>query len=432
VYAPEERGPVVPAWAMADGNPSAGSGDGGAAGPQGEQKGRFFVSTVPDRSLEDDDDSVGGEHRRSTVRQDGRFLVMTEPDEDDDEDFTSDEAASLPGGKPRLSLNSLNSFAESNDTKGGAGINPHNSSSQGGAFLSTSDSIPVPVLQSAPLPPLPPSSLGGAPGGPAGASSAAGNAGVGDGSNADKGLGPRRNTAPENPERRKQQPVNSQTLMLELQKISAQNHKLHRMLLGLTNSPGYLGQPAFPSDGARRPAATSTTSDGASIDIGDGAGGASLGPLPGELGGGGLADARRPSSGSLSETVHRRVGSDRSGSSGSTGEYKRPSTGDSTTPRTASSAVPKYDSTVRLQELAQELSANTTSIAQEYDALKMKNFVLTKQLKETKKQLKEANLLIENLREQLGKAKGGVEPYFAPSTATTSAAAANLNPPVSS
>ena len=70
------------------------------------------------------------------------------------------------------------------------------------------------------------------------------------------------------------------------------------------------------------------------------------------------------------------------------------------------SSVPKYESTSRLQELAQELSVNTMSIAQEYDALKMRNFILSKQLKETKKQLSEANIVIDNLKQHVAKMGG--------------------------
>lgn len=344
--------------------------DGGGFAPVGVQKGRFFVSNeyVSNRSIDSDDDASdagnGDARGGTTVRQKGRFLVMTEPDEDDDEDFTSDEASL--SDKQRISLNSLNSFQESSQT----------SSQLKPAFLSNSDSVPTPALTSQQLPPLAPNQGGQSVAGTVSVASEA----AAESNNSNAPL--QRRSTDGNP--RKPVGNHSNNILAELQKISAQNHKLHRMLLNLTNN----------ADSVKRAVAGGQGPSGDADSASSGA--------PAALGSSESAQmSRRPSSDSLGGDPSRsRTASDRTASGGSANENasKRITSGGG-----GSGSVPKYDNTVRLQELAQELNLNTASIAQEYDALKAKNFVLTKQLKETKKQLTEANLVIENLRQQLGK-----------------------------
>lgn len=66
----------------------------------------------------------------------------------------------------------------------------------------------------------------------------------------------------------------------------------------------------------------------------------------------------------------------------------------------ASAADPLY-----LQGILSEVTHGTSNLIMEYNTLKQRNRTLTKQLKETKLQLKEATSTIENLRGQMGKTK---------------------------
>jgi len=170
-------------------------------------------------------------------------------------------------------------------------------------------------------------------------------------------------------------------IMAELTKISAQNRKLHKMLLELSGKQTVAGTASggtMPMQGTTAVTSASTLNDNASIS--------STSSAP-------PVSHQSSQQQTLGEGAAQTTVSEVPSTSG------EPSS--SAHPISSKSIVASNANTSRLQELVNALNLNTENVVSEYDALKKKNFVLNKQLKETKQQLKEANLKIENLKQQL-------------------------------
>mmetsp|Transcript_3353 Transcript_3353/g.4860 ORF Transcript_3353/g.4860 Transcript_3353/m.4860 type:complete len:353 (+) Transcript_3353:130-1188(+) len=313
------------------------------------RKGRFLVTTI-DTTNENEpsppDDFVGAPEGKPTsqlqsacvdVRKQGRFVVVTEfSNEDDDEDFTSDDAASIIDQR-RTSMSSLNSL---------------------NAFEVSQEKVPPPNIAFEHGQSSPNISINQTP-----------SVGLHSRSNSVRVPGPQGNKPQDSglPPTNKKKNAGSTptTIMFELQKISAQNRKLHKMLLELTLKKGLPEQ----QPPAKQP--NIETSEAQSEITPENSGGYEL--------------------------KRRSSGSDRASLLGGGGGGGR------VNGSTSSINVPSVDGTSRLQELVNELNSNTINLVTEYDALKMRNFVLTKQLKDVKQQLKESNLLVENLKSELAK-----------------------------
>uniref|UniRef100_A0A7S3V2R2 Uncharacterized protein n=1 Tax=Aplanochytrium stocchinoi TaxID=215587 RepID=A0A7S3V2R2_9STRA len=145
------------------------------------------------------------------------------------------------------------------------------------------------------------------------------------------------------------------TLASELQRISNQNHKLHNMLRTLLKAQG-LEVPA----GSGNKAIAGTSSD----------------------------DTKKQRS--LGNISNMGGSSNSVGSTTGGGSLLAPK-------QHIAAAVDPH----RLQEICSELNSGSKNLIMEYNALKSKNHVLTKQLLDTKAQLKEMTLNYENLKSQL-------------------------------
>lgn len=190
--------------------------------------------------------------------------------------------------------------------------------------------------------------------------------------------------------------ISPSVVFAELQKISAQNRKLHGMLLNLsvTSKDTFSGGKhththQAPENHSNVHANNAGNSEAIDLDSGN---------VPS------VHDPRRQSLNCLEPQVSGGVyGTGTNGNSEVASLSGATSASARRVNQERNANIPKFESTVRLQNLAQQLNVNTMSISQEYDALKMRNFALTKRLKETQKQLAEANLLIENLKQKISK-----------------------------
>lgn len=152
------------------------------------------------------------------------------------------------------------------------------------------------------------------------------------------------------------------TIASELQRISNQNHKLHHMLRCIIKAQGIEVPPASSSKGASVAPNSATDSN-----------------------------LKPRASSSSSNIGGNSLSSINPSMIGSTNAPKQ---------HIAAAADPH-----RLQDICSELTLGSQNLIMEYNALKAKNHVLTKQLHDTKTQLKEMTLNCENLKAQVATLK---------------------------